>query len=131
LRRVVVVFDTVDRLRAAADRVVRRDVLFRALLVLRVAVFFRELLARVVRFRDDERCGLCPSSPCCFITVRAATSFARFPYRPSSFALSRMCSYWRCSFSDAPRRCFFPGMSSSSLLLETPCRAYAAGIAPM
>src|ERR1044072_2332167 len=22
-----------------------------------------------------------------------------------------MCSYWRCSFLDAPRRCFLPGIS--------------------
>ncbi len=32
----------------------------------------------------------------------AATSFARFPYRPLFSALSSMCSYMRCSFEPTP-----------------------------
>jgi hypothetical protein len=112
-----------------------RDPLLRVLLVL---LELRDLVLFVFRLLDDAFfvvdffrdppdeawCARCPFSPCSFITVRAATSLARFPYRPSSFALSRMCSYCRCSFADAPRRCFFPGMASPFAV----CRAYAADV---
>ena len=42
---------------------------------------------------------------CCFITARAATSFARLPYLPDFWADFLICSYWRCSLELAPRRC--------------------------
>src|ERR1044071_31402 len=48
---------------------------------------------------------LCPFRLCCFITVRAATSFARLPYRPERWADLLICSYCRCSFEPTPRRC--------------------------
>jgi hypothetical protein len=47
--------------------------------------------------RVDER-ELSRASPLrarSLLTVRAATSFARFVDMPRSFALSLMCSYWR------------------------------------
>lgn len=54
-----------------------------------------------------------PVGSCCFMTVRAATSFAREPYRPDFAALSWMCSYCRCSFSPTPRRCCFLGIRTT------------------
>ena len=58
----------------------------------------------------DRHCPLrWPFSLCCFITVRAATSAARFPYRPDFSASPLMCSYSRCSLLPTPRRCFLPG----------------------
>jgi hypothetical protein len=48
---------------------------------------------------------------CFFITVRAATSLARLPYRPDFCADFLICSYWRCSFELAPRSFFLPGIN--------------------
>lgn len=49
----------------------------------------------------------CPLRLCCFITVRAATSLARLPYRPDFWAERLIFSYCRCSFEPTPRRCRF------------------------
>src|SRR5689334_18810187 len=51
------------------------------------------------------------------MTVRAATSSARSPYRPLFSADSLMCSYWRCSFSPTPLRGFFLGITCHSFFL--------------
>src|ERR1700687_2997757 len=61
---------------------------------------------------------LCPFSLCCFMTVRAATSSARSPYRPLFSADSLMCSYWRCSFSPTPFRGFFLGIAFHSFFYK-------------
>jgi hypothetical protein len=54
--------------------VVRRD-------VVRPRVVLRERVLEPLRLRvpPEDRCVAWPSSPCCFMTVRAATSFARLP----------------------------------------------------
>jgi len=75
--------------------------------------------------------------PClwCFITVRAATSFARLPYRPDFCALSLMCSYSRCSLLLTPRKCFF-GVGTSGLkfqllsVADWPRAAFGDGVKP-
>ena len=88
-------------------------------------------LPKKLRFFDFHRisCGQCPlvwpERLCCFMTVRAATSLARPPYRPDRWADSLICSYIRCSLLPTPRICFEPGILS--LLLQDPTRARMNG----
>src|ERR1700694_5243730 len=59
-----------------------------------------------------QRPLLWPFSLCSFSTVRAATSLALLPWRPSFRADSRMCSYWRCSLGPIPLTCSFRGITN-------------------
>jgi hypothetical protein len=53
-------------------------------------------------FGPDRRVLISPFSRRILLTVRAATSSARPPYRPDFFALCLMCSYCRSRFGLAP-----------------------------
>jgi hypothetical protein len=86
--------EAVDRDRPAADRAVRGRP--------------EELLDFRLELDREPGDFVSPFSRRILLTVRAATSSARPPYRPDFFALCLMCWYCRSRFGLAPR-----GMRSS------------------
>src|SRR5438105_2532026 len=68
--------------------------------------FVREPPARDLVREPPARDLVSPFSRRILLTVRAATSSARPPYRPDLLALSLMCLYCRSRFGLAPRGIF-------------------------
>jgi hypothetical protein len=70
------------------------------------------VLDRVEDFFEPDRLDfVSPFSRRILLTVRAATSSARPPYRPDFLALCLMCSYCRSRFGLAPRGIVVPPFS--------------------
>src|SRR5437588_6153907 len=97
-RRLRLVDDLPERVRAV------REVLARAVVVRDLVDRVLLELGRTEDFFGRERWDLVsPFSRRILLTVRAATSSARRPYRPDLLALCLMCLYCRSRFGLAPR----------------------------